>query len=107
MTHVYSDAFYIYNQDITSPFSSTYEFIPAPEPIKQAEQIVDEYGEPDKLMEEKQQIIEDRGEVLRGKINMKKKKGVKRLPGEKLLKKIHKQNQLENVMMRVVKNLSF
>jgi len=76
---------------IRSPFSATYEFITEPEP--EPEPMMDD-GEIESCMEEKHAIMNEREE---------KKK--KRLPGERLLKKIYRKQQLENSLVRVVKNL--
>lgn len=92
--------------DIESPFSATYKFEPFPqqEPKDIMEQFVDEEGHLDEVMEEKLQIIEKRP-VVKGK-GRKQKKVKQRLPGEKLMKKIHRQTQLEKSVERVVKELS-
>lgn len=86
-----------------------YIFQPAPEQ-EAVPEILDKFGEPDPLMEEKKEIIEDRGEVVRGKITGRKKgqrkKKKPRLPGEKLMKKIVQKQQFEDIMTKIVKDLS-
>lgn len=92
--------------DIESPFTATYKFEPFPqqEPKDIMGQFVDEDGNMDEIMEEKLQIMEKRPAV-KGK-GLKQKKVKRRLPGEKLMKKIHRQAQLEKSVERVVKELS-
>jgi hypothetical protein len=95
--------------DIESPFSATYKFEPFPqqEPKDVMEQFVDDEGNLDEVMEEKLQIIEKRPVVKgKGKGKGQKKKKPARLPGEKLMKKVHRQHQLENSVQRVVKELT-
>ena len=65
------------------------------------EKFEDENGELDPIMEEKLEIIEKR--PVRGK--GKKKAKPKRLPGQRLMKKLHKQQQLEKSLERVIKHL--
>lgn len=77
---------------IQSPFSATYQFITEPEPEKEPMPIAG--VEVEECMEFKHSIMKDRED---------KKK--KRLPGEKLLKKLHKKQQIESSLVRVVKNL--
>jgi len=77
---------------IQSPFSATYEYITKPEP--EPEPMMCEGEDIEECMEEKQEIMKEREE---------KKK--KRLPGERLLKKLHRKQQLENSLVRVVRNL--
>lgn len=90
-------------QDIQSPFSPHYEFKPFPEPEVNLnlEKFEDEDGELDPIMEQKLEIIEKRPTKGKGK----KKPKPKRLPGEKLMKKLHRQEQLEQSVMRVIKNI--
>ena len=90
-------------QDIQSPFTASYDFKPFPEPEvnMNLEKFEDENGELDPVMEEKLEIIEKR--PVRGK--GKKKAKPKRLPGQKLMLKLHKQQQMEQSLMRVVKNI--
>jgi hypothetical protein len=87
-----------------------YIFQPAPDQKEQLPEVLDKFGEPDPLMDEKKEIMQDRGEVVRGKITGKKKgerkKKKPRLPGEKLMKKIVKNQQFEDIMAKVVKDLS-
>lgn len=109
MNH-YSTEFFPRTCDIQSPFSSYSQFVPAPEPEKQPELQMDMFvdpktGEPDQLMQEKQEIVESRGEVKRGKIVKKGKQKNKRLPGEKLMRKIEKEQNFERIMAKVVKGL--
>ena len=83
---------------IASPFSARYEYIlPPKEP--ELEPILEE--DPDPFMEEKKMIVEAREKKLKNKKT--KNKG---LPGQKLLKRLAKQQQLENSLMRVVKHLN-
>ena len=88
-------------QDILSPFTASYDFKPFPEPEVHLnlEKFEDENGELDPVMERKLDIIEER--PVRGK--GKKKPKPKRLPGQKLMKKLHRQQQLEQSLTRVVK----
>ena len=58
--------------------------------------------EDDPVMQDKQQIIEDR-ETLKEKTIKQKERAI---PGAKLLKKLDKQRRIENSLVRVVKNLS-
>ena len=74
---------------ISGPFSARYEFITEPEP--EPEPV---YEDVEECMEEKQAIMKEREE---------KKK--KRIPGERLLKKLHKKQQLEDSLVRVVRNM--
>jgi len=76
---------------IRSPFSATYEYITEPE--AEPEPMMDD-EEIESCMEEKQEIVKEREE---------KKK--KRIPGERLLKKLYRKQQLESSLVRVVKNL--
>jgi len=90
-------------QDIQSPFTASYEFKPFPEPEQNLnlEKFEDENGNIDELMEQKLEIIEKRPVKGKGK----KKVKPKRLPGERLMKKLHNQSQMEQSLMRVVKNI--
>lgn len=90
-------------EDIQSPFTSTYDFKPFPEPETKLnlEKFEDENGDLEPLMEEKLEIMEKRSVKGKGK----KKAKPKRLPGQKLMKKLHKQEQLEKSIERVVKTL--
>lgn len=76
---------------ISSPFSANCEWIQEPEP-EPTNAYPDE--EVDPVIEEKQIIVQER--------ESKKKK---RLPGQKLLKKLHKKQQVENSLSRVIKDL--
>ena len=58
--------------------------------------------EDDPVMQDKQQIIEDR-KTLKEKTIKQKERAI---PGAKLLKKLDKQRRIENSLVRVVKNLS-
>ena len=58
--------------------------------------------EDDPVMQDKQQIIEDR-ETLKEKTIKQKERAI---PGAKLLKKLDKQRRIESSLVRVVKNLS-
>jgi hypothetical protein len=90
-------------QDIQSPFSPSYDFKPFPEPEVNLnlEKFEDENGELDEIMEEKLEIIEKRPVKGKGK----KKAKPSRLPGQKLMKKLHKQQQIEKSLGRVIKNI--
>lgn len=77
---------------IQSPFSARYEYITKPEP--KPEPMMCEGEDIEECMEEKRDIVKERED---------KKK--KRLPGERLLKKLFKKQQLEDSLVRVVKNL--
>mgnify|MGYP000937048807 CR=1 FL=1 len=77
---------------IQSPFSARYEYITKPEP--EPEPMMCEGEDIEECMEEKRDIVKERED---------KKK--KRLPGERLLKKLFKKQQLEDSLVRVVKNL--
>ena len=81
-----------------TPFSARYEYVvhKEPEPPPPA---FDE--EPDPVMEEKKVIVEAREKKLENKKT--KNKG---LPGQKLLKRLAKQQQLDDSLMRVVKHLA-
>ena len=68
---------------IQNPFSATYQFITEPEPEKEPMPIEGE--EVEECIEFKHSIMKDRED---------KKK--RRLPGEKLLEKLHKKQQLES-----------
>lgn len=90
-------------QDIQSPFTASYDFKPFPEPEVNLnlEEFEDENGELDPTMAEKLEIIENRPVKGKGK----KKVKPKRLPGQKLMAKLHKQQQIQQSLMRVVKNI--
>ena len=91
-------------QDILSPFSASSNFKPFPEPVFQnLEKFEDESGELDPIMEHKLEIMDKRPTKGKGKKNEKNKPG--RLPGQKLMKKIQKQEQLSKSLERVIKNL--
>lgn len=89
-----------------SPFSAQYKFIPI-EPIEPIPQPV--HGQyydddlPDPVIEEKQRIIEKRQNCY--KKDGKKKKKQPRLPGQKLLMRLYQNQQLENSICRVVKEI--
>jgi len=93
MSCTYNTIFQPRTNFIQSPFSAVCEFItePEPEPEKPIEY---EDEETEQLMQEKQEIIKEREE---------KKK--KRIPGQRLLKKLYRKQQLEDSLVRVVKNL--
>jgi hypothetical protein len=82
-----------------SPFSAKYQFVLPPEPEPEAAPL-DFNEEPDPLMEDKKEIVEKREKKLQDK--KRKNKG---LPGQRLLKKLAKQQQLERVLANVVKSL--
>jgi hypothetical protein len=83
-----------------SPFSAKYQFILPPEP--EAEIPMNEFDEePDPFMLEKKDIVEKREKKLQDK--KRKNKG---LPGQRLLKKLAKEQQLERVLANVVKSLN-
>ena len=90
-------------QDIQSPFSASYDFKPFQEPEvnMNLEKFEDENGELDPIMEQKLDIMDSR--PVRGK--GKKKVKSNRLPGQKLIRKLHKQQQLEKSLERVIKHL--
>jgi hypothetical protein len=85
---------------IASPFSARYEFVVPKEP-EPVEEIIGFGEEPDPHMQEKKQIVEAREKKLKNKKT--KNKG---LPGQKLLKRLAKQQQVEDSLMRVVKHLN-
>ena len=102
----------------TNPFAAHYQFTPhekvkVDEPKDIMSQFVDDAtGELDPVMQEKIHIIESR--PIRGfgkKSNVKKtvqieeKQKPKPIPGMKLMKKLHKEHQLEKSLHRVIKNL--
>ena len=74
-------------------------------------QFVDDRGEIDPIMQEKIDIISSR--PVKGKGEQKKVKHTqeekiekpKPIPGYRLMKKLHKQNQIEQSLERVIKNL--
>jgi hypothetical protein len=88
---------------IHSPFSARYEFVPPPEPEPTVNDDTLMAGgeEPEPCMEEKQDILQEREER---KEKRKKKKQVY-LPAHRLLRKLAKQQQLEESLTRVVKSL--
>jgi hypothetical protein len=95
--------------DIQGPFSATYDYKPFPEPDpveNMMEKYVDDYGQPDPIMQEKQEIIAQRPVRGRGKGKKEPKKKAPRLPGQKLMKKLHKEAQMERSLGRVIKDLS-
>ena len=93
----------------TNPFAAHYQFTP-PEKVKVDEpkdimsQFVDDAtGELDPVMQEKIHIIESR--PIRGfgkKSNVNKTVQIEEM---KLMKKLHKEHQLEKSLHRVIKNL--
>jgi hypothetical protein len=107
---------YIRTQDISSPFSGFSTFVPEKkeEPKDVMSQFVDARGEIDPVMQEKMDIISSRPVRGSGKVKHVKhdKHSIedkiekpKPIPGLKLMKKLHKQNQLEKSLERVIKNL--
>jgi hypothetical protein len=80
-----------------SPFSARYEYVAPPEP-----ETVPLTGkgdeEPEECMEEKQEILQERED-------RKNKKRKPPLPGQRLLRKLAKAQQLEESLARVVKSL--
>ena len=110
--HFQSDCLYR-TQDITGPFSAYCEFIPEkiPEPKDVLAQFVDDRGEVDPIMQEKINIISSR--AVKGAGKQKKVKHTqeekiekpKPIPGYRLMKKLHRQNQMEQSLQRVIKNL--
>lgn len=92
-------------QDIPNPFSAVTAFKPFQEPEinMNLEKFEDENGELDPLMSEKLEIIENR--QIKGKGKGKKKEKPRRLPGQKLMAKIHKEHQIEKSLERVIKFL--
>ena len=84
-----------------NPFSPQYKFVPVPEPVQpQVQAYYDDEG-PDPVMEQKEEILEKRQKCF--KKDGKKKKKQPRIPGQKLLMKLHKEQQFENSLTRVVK----
>jgi hypothetical protein len=113
--HYQTDCHYR-TQDIHGPLSSYCEFIPAKkeEPKDVMAQFVDDRGEMDPVMQEKLDIISSRPVKGSGKVKHvkhvkhsigEKAEKPKPIPGLKLMKKLHKQNQLEKSLERVIKNL--
>ena len=111
--HFQSDCLYR-TQDITGPFSAYCEFIPEkiPEPKDVLAQFVDDRGEVDPIMQEKIDIISSRpkgkGKLKNAKhahVQEEKVEKPKPIPGFRLMKKLHKQNQMEQSLQRVIKNL--
>lgn len=102
----YSNAFNVRKQLRHSPYTPMYAFVPTPtlEELPPAPTL-DKFGQPDEIMVEKQKIVEERGEVKRGKIVQPKKGKKKRLPGEKLMKKIAREQQFEKIMSKVVREM--
>jgi hypothetical protein len=83
---------------IQTPFSPTHTMVlPEPEPEVQG---IDDFGDPDPYMEEKKIVMAKREKKMKDKTR--KNKG---LPGQRLLKRLAKEEQLENSLVRVVKNL--
>lgn len=81
----------------TTPFSAIASFVaPPPEPVIEANPEIEE----DPAMQEKAEIVEKR--IKKMKDPKKKNKG---LPGQRLLKKLAKEQQLERVLSNVVKSL--
>jgi hypothetical protein len=70
---------------------------PEPEPVVQG---AGDFGEPDVYMEETKIVMVKREKKMKDKTR--KNKG---LPGQRLLKRLAKEEQLENSLVRVVKNL--
>ena len=83
-----------------NPFSPRYQFVAAPEPV-QPQVTYYEGEEPDPVMEQKEEVLEKRQKCF--KKDGKKKKKQPRIPGQKLLMKLHKEQQFENSLTRVVK----
>ena len=80
-------------------FSAQREFTEFKEPEQQQQMDLEEC-EP--IMIDKQEILEQR-DILKTKNQKQRERAI---PGAKLLKKIHKQQRLEDSLHRVVKNLS-
>lgn len=95
-------------EDFQGPFSPSFEFKPMPEPEvnMNLEKFEDENGELDPIMEQKLEIIEKRPAGVRGKGKGKKKPKPKRLPGQRLLQKLKKQDQIEKSLERIVRELT-
>ena len=84
----------------TSFWSARSEFVPFQEP--EAEEFEEEYKTQEPCMDDKKDVV-DKRDKLKGK---KKEQQERAIPGYKLLKKLHQQQQLEDSLVRVVKNLS-
>jgi hypothetical protein len=104
---------FVRTQDYPSVFSGFSSYVPEKieEPKDVMSQFVDERGEIDPVMKEKIEIISSRpvrgsgkGKTPKRNIDEKIEKP-KPIPGLKLMKKLHKQNQLEKSLERVIKNL--
>ena len=110
--HFQSDSVYR-TQDISGPFSAYCEFIPEKkaEPKDVLAQFTDDHGEIDPIMQEKIGIISSRPVKGRGKdrkvkhIQEEKIEKPKPIPGMRLMKKLHKQNQMEQSLKRIIKDL--
>ena len=83
------------------PLSARYEFVTPPEPEPDPEVFGAGEEDEDEIMEEKKEIVYARDKKLKMK-GPAKNKG---LPGQRLLKKLAKQQQLEQSICRVVRNL--
>ena len=81
-------------------FGSKYEFIPPVEKKIDLEVFQNDEGELDPVMEEKLEIIEKRPKPKKGK-----KEKPKKLPGQRLMKKLSKQQQIEKSLQRVIKTI--
>ena len=108
----YQSDYFIRTRDIAGPFSSYSEFTPIKEekPIDLIDQFRDKNGEVDPIMEEKKQIVEARPVTGKGKVRKistkDKVEPAKPIPGMKLMKKLHKQHQIERSLGRIIKDLS-
>jgi hypothetical protein len=93
--------YHVRTNHLPSPFSARYEYVAPPEPETVASLTGSGQGgeEPEECMEQKQDIMQEREE-------RKAKKGKRPpLPGQRLLRKLAKNQQLEEALTRVVKSL--
>ena len=103
--------YFIGTRDIAGPFSAYSEHTQIKEePIDVIDQFRDKNGEVDPIMEEKKQIVEARSVTGKGKVRKistkDKVEPAKPIPGMKLMKKLHKQHQIERSLGRIIKDLS-
>jgi hypothetical protein len=94
--------YHVRTNHLPSPFSARYEYVAPPEPEAMQNLAISGQGgeEPEECMEQKQDIMQEREE-------RKAKKGKRGppLPGQRLLRKLAKNQQLEEALTRVVKSL--
>jgi hypothetical protein len=84
----------------SNSFTPKYNFVETPQPTQPQPAYYDD-NEPDVVWEKKEEILEKRQKCF--KKDGKKKKKQPRIPGQKLLIKLHKEQQFENSLNRVVK----